>query len=279
MDLRAITDGIMTAAEQNVKKQLRDDDYIGDDGFLHCGQCGKARQTKIRIFGEEKLVWCICKCRDEELSAHDREKQKDKIDALKQEGFSDPAMRDSVFAADSDPDSEESRLCRNYVREFSYFYERGKGLLLTGGVGTGKTFYASCIANALMENLHPVLFTSIGRYIRGMENDFGGMNAKIDGLNRYPLVVFDDFGVERNTQYVNELVYALIDGRIRSGKPMIITTNIPIADLKNPGSVEFSRIYDRILSKCLPVVFNGQNKRRKAIRRDYDEDMDILRGR
>ena len=278
MDFKPMTDAIMTAAEMNVKSQMRDDDYIGDDGFLHCGKCGKSRQAKVNIFGEERLVWCICNCRDQELRAAEERRQKEKIDLLKRDGFSDQAMEKSTFANDGDPECQESIYCRNYVKNFAKFYEDGKGLLLSGGVGTGKTFYATCVANALMDNLHPVLFTSIGRYIRGMENEFGGKNEKIDYLDRFALVVFDDFGVERNSPYVNELVYALIDGRIRSGKPMVVTTNIPLDDFKKPGGIENGRIYDRILSKCLPIVFSGKNRRRLAVKDEYGDDMRLLRG-
>lgn len=278
MDMKSIFDAVAANAERNVQSQFRDDDYIGEDGLRHCGKCGVARQTKIHVFGQDRLVWCICDCEIEKLTRAEESRQREKVEMLKQNGFTDPTMTESVFAADEDPESEESRYCRNYVKEFDHFYERGKGLLLTGGVGTGKTFYATCVANALMEKLHPVLFTSVGRYIRDMENEFGGVNEKIDYLNRFALVVFDDFGVERNTQYINELVYALIDGRIRSGKPMIITTNISLEDMKNPGSIEFGRIYDRILSRCIPIVFSGRNKRRQTIRRDYGEDMALLKG-
>ena len=278
MNMRPMIDAIAANAERAAKSQMRPDDYVGDDGLIHCGKCGKARQTRIQVFGETRTVWCICKCQMAEDEQREASAKASKIELLKRDGFNDPAMAESVFAVDEYPDSEESRYCRNYAKEFKIFSERGKGLLLTGGVGTGKTFYATCIANALMESLHPVLFTSIGRYIRGMENEFGGMNEKIDHLNRFDLVVFDDFGVERNTQYVNELVYALIDGRVRSGKPMIITTNIPLTELKEPTTIEMGRIYDRILSRCLPIVFSGRNKRRADIRKDYDSDMALLKG-
>lgn len=278
MNIKPMTDTIAMAAEQNVKRHLRDDDYIGDDGFLHCGKCGKARQTKVKFFGEDCVVWCICNCRDEELKAAEREQLRTKVELLKTEGFTDPAMRDSTFDVDEDPESEASVFCRNYVKNFSTLYERGKGLLLTGGVGTGKTFYAACIANALMDNLHPVLFTSLGRYIQGMEDEFGGKNEKIDHLNRFALVVFDDFGVERNSPYIKQHIFSIIDARIRSGKPMIITTNIPLKDFKEPGGMDESRIYDRILSKCLPVSFNGKNHRRINIKREYENDMNLLRG-
>ena len=278
MNLKPMINGIAAAAEANVKTQLRDDDYIGEDGFLHCGLCGKARQAKQYMFGEEQLVWCICDCRDKDLKAQEEARTREKIEMLRKNGFNDPTLAESTFEADDSPDSQESVICRNYVKNFDYFYEKGKGLLFYGGVGRGKTFYASCIANALIEKLHPVLVTSIGRFVRGMENDFGGRNEQIDYLDRFALVVFDDLGVERNTDYMNEQVYALIDGRVRSGKPMIITTNVTIDVLKNPGNIAYERIYDRVVANCIPVKFDGANVRRAKARNDYADDMKLLRG-
>lgn len=278
MDWKHMVNGIASAAEANVKSQLRDDDFIGEDGFLHCGKCGKSRQTRVSVFGEDRVVWCICDCRKEELVKQDESRIRDRIELLRRDGFNDPAMAESTFDKDDSPESEESVICRNYVKHFDGFYERGKGLLFYGGVGRGKTFYASCIANALMEKLHPVLVTSIGRYVRNMENDFGGRNDQIDYLNRFALVVFDDLGVERNTDYMNEQVYALIDGRIRSGKPMIVTTNATLETLRNPGNIANERIYDRVVANCVPVKFDGANVRRARAKDDYRDDMKILKG-
>lgn len=278
--LRKVLSGITKAAEMNAKSQMREDDYIDpEDGFIHCGKCRKSRQTKVNLLGADQIVWCICDCRKEELKREEERRNREKIDFLKADGFNDPALAESVFDIDANPESENSVICRNYVKHFEKFYENGKGLLMTGGVGTGKTFYASCIANALMENLHPVLVTSIGRFVREMEdNSYGGRNARIDYLNRFALVVFDDLGAERNTPYMNELVYAIIDGRIRSGKPMIITTNVTLETIKQAATIETDRIYDRILMKCLPLVFKEKNMRRVKIREEYADDMKLLRG-
>lgn len=268
---------VMAKAEQNARSQMRPDDYTVD-GIIHCGKCGRARQTWIELLGKPMLVWCICDCRVKELDEIEREKRQNTIQSLKERGFHDRSLADNSFDRDENPDSEASVMCRNYVKNFDNFYDRGKGLILTGGVGTGKTFYASCIANALMDKLHPVLVTSIGRIVRDMESDFGGRNELMDALDRYALVVFDDLGVERNTPYMNELIYSIIDSRIRSGKPMVITTNISIAEMKKPENIDYARIYDRILSACVPITFTGENMRRQKLKETFADDLAILKG-
>lgn len=257
------------AAEANKPNQ---NDYIdAADGLYHCGVCHCPKQKRMEFLGRVAVVGLMCKCGEEAWEKMEEERQAQKIEFLKADGFTDRIMEECKFSADETPDADHSRICRNYVEHFAEFYRRGKGLLLTGTVGTGKTFYATCIANALMERLHPVLMTSIGRYIRGMEGEYGNRNDHIDNLNRFDLVIFDDLGVERNTPYMNELVYALIDGRVRTGKPMIITTNFPLDVLKKTDEipVDYVRIYDRILSACIPVQFKGENIRRQQAREDY----------
>ena len=56
----------------------------------------------------------------------------------------------------------------------------------------------------------------------------------------------------------------MIDSRYRSGKPLIVTTNLTLDDLRNPEDTAHSRIYDRLLSMCVPVRFTGDNFRQEA---------------
>ena len=53
----------------------------------------------------------------------------------------------------------------------------------------------------------------------------------------------------------------VIDSRYRSRRPMIITTNLKLAELKNPPDLAHARIYDRILERCAPILFDGNNFR------------------
>ena len=55
----------------------------------------------------------------------------------------------------------------------------------------------------------------------------------------------------------------MIDSRYRSGKPLIVTTNLTLDGLHNPEDTAHSRIYDRLLSMCVPVRFTGENFRQE----------------
>ena len=99
----------------------------------------------------------------------------------------------------------------------------------------------------------------------------GEQTACIDRLMEYPLLIIDDLGVERDTSYIAEQVYNIIDARYRSGRPMIITTNLSMQELENPGIWEKKRIYDRILECCTPLRVEGRNIR--SIRRENNREL------
>lgn len=86
-------------------------------------------------------------------------------------------------------------------------------------------------------------------------------NKYLERLNDHNLLIIDDLGIERDTEYALEQVYNIIDTRYKSGKPLIITTNLTLEELKNPIDVAHKRIYDRVLGMCVPVMFNGSNFR------------------
>ena len=67
----------------------------------------------------------------------------------------------------------------------------------------------------------------------------------IASFDEYDLLIIDDLGVERSTEYAMEQMFFIIDSRYRSRRPMIITTNLKLAELKNPPDLAHARIYDR----------------------------------
>ena len=56
----------------------------------------------------------------------------------------------------------------------------------------------------------------------------------------------------------------MIDSRYRSGRPLIVTTNLPLNDLQSPQDMAHARIYDRLLAMCAPIRFSGENYRKQT---------------
>lgn len=82
-------------------------------------------------------------------------------------------------------------------------------------------------------------------------------------LMRYSLLIIDDLGIERNTEYAKEQVYNIIDERYKAKLPLIVTTNLTLDELKDSKELAYRRIYDRVLSMCVPVSFQGESHRKQ----------------
>lgn len=242
------------------------DDYMDTEtGLLMCEKCHTKKQKKISFLGVERVVGCLCRCAAEEME-REREKHREKEELLHIRQMKSVGLQDSTFFDYTFANCDETHPCaqyaRRYVGDFAEFQKNGQGLLFWGNVGTGKTFLAGCIANALMEKNIPVLMTSFPKLLNALGGLYSGeKNEYLKSLNQYRLLIIDYLGVERDTPYVMETVYLVIDERYKSGKPFIITTNLSLEELRNPADLEHGRIYDRIMERCVPVAFSGKNYR------------------
>ena len=106
------------------------------------------------------------------------------------------------------------------------------------------------------------MMTSFGRILGGMPGvATGEQNRYIDSFNAYDLLIIDDLGAERNTEFATEQVYNLIDARYRAQLPLIVTTNLTVSEMNDPDTLEKKRIYDRILERCVPVKVDSRHIR------------------
>lgn len=210
-------------------------------------------------------IECSCQCieRTKQEALINQQKHNHLVRRLKAEGFSDPSMLDWAFENDNGR-SPQMHHAHRYVEQWQTMRAENLGLLLWGGVGTGKSFLAGCIANALMEQEVPVRMTNFARILNELNSSFSGRNDIVDRLCRYPLLIIDDFGMERGTEYALEQIYNIVDSRYRSRKPLIVTTNLSLTELQNPQDTAHARIYDRMLEMCLPILFTGENFRKET---------------
>jgi len=142
------------------------------------------------------------------------------------------------------------------------------GYYLWGDTDSGKSYLAACIANGLIEKEISVRMTNFTTILNDLGARFEGRNEYIERLCRFPLLIIDDLGTERGTEYALEHVYNVIDSRYRSGKPLILTANISPDVLHNPPDIAHARIYSRIIEMCVPIHVTGiQNRKQTAQRK------------
>ena len=185
----------------------------------------------------------------EREAAEQRRKHLDTVEDLKRRGFTNPTMQEWTFANDNGK-CPQMEIAHFYVEHWEIMREENIGYLLWGKVGTGKSYFAGCIANALMEQEVAVRMTNFSAILNDLTASFEGRNEYIERLCRFPLLIIDDFGMERGTEYGLEQVYNVIDSRYRSRKPLIVTTNLTLDSLQNPLDTAHARIYDRLLEMC-----------------------------
>ena len=258
------------------------DDYIGPDGLMYCGECRTKKQHKVTIFGKERIVPVLCACRAEEREKELEEiERREKIDAIrkaKNACIHDKALINCTFEND-DGSLPLIASARKYVETWPKRKENNNGLLLWGDVGTGKSFYAACIANALIEEGVSVMMTNFAKILNRLSGLYSeDKNAFIADLMKYSLLILDDFGAERNTDYALEQIFYVIDERYKTNLPLIVTTNISLEDLEEPKDLAHQRVYDRLLSMCTPVFFEGKSHRIKDKDRKYRECSEIFEG-
>lgn len=244
-------------------------EYLAEDGLLHCAICHDAVQTKIKVFGTEKIVRCICSCKQKELESVKEREKRENLERTRRICFVESNMSSWTFENDDRKNPKLSDAMKRYAENFSEFKAESKGLLLYGSVGTGKTYFAACIANRLIDNGYSVLMTNFARLTNQIQGMFEGKQELIDSLNKYTLLIIDDLGAERKSEFMQETVFNIIDSRYRSGLPFIITTNLTPGEIKSPQEVNFARIYDRVLERCFPVEISGQSRRRTIIKETY----------
>lgn len=260
-------------------------DYIGADGLLYCGKCNTPRQCRVKwCDGEERVLPVPCECKKDAEEREQREKKHQKemerIERLKKNSLMDEKFRACTFdSLTITPDNRRQvKISRRYAEKFDELFAKNQGLLFYGGVGTGKTHLACCIGNYVMEHLRSVYATSFVKMLQQAKSFKGedDIEAYIRRMNAASLVILDDLGAERGTDYALEIVYDVIDSRYRSGKPMIVTTNLSLAEMKDAGDIRYGRIYDRIFEVCYPVEFTGVSLRKKEAAHRFDSMKSIL---
>ncbi|QGG47041.1 ATP-binding protein [Heliorestis convoluta] len=154
-------------------------------------------------------------------------------------------------------------LCRNFAREV-IAGKRQKDLLFYGAVGTGKTHLSSAIANAVLAEGKSVVYRTISQIITTIYEakfDFqnqGRQPEVLKGLRQADLVIIDDLGTEKTTEFVVQELFELINDRQRMGKPLLISTNMALRDLPSRYSM---RTADRLITRSICIQFEGMSIR------------------
>ena len=172
----------------------------------------------------------------------------------------DETLKRVTLNEDDGANPRVSEAVRKYVRNFSGNAQCGRNLLLFGGVGSGKTFSAAAVLNAAIDEGYKCLFTSFFHELSELSKA-RDKNEYLQNLKSYDFVVFDDFGVERETEYTLEQIYQILNSRYNAGKPSIITTNLGVNDFTS-DDISKQRLFSRLFDRCEIILCNGEDRRK-----------------
>lgn len=274
MNLTKLIDGIEKSASVNIK--AAQGDYLGEDGLLYCHKCNTPKQCRVEILGEIRTPMCLCKCQVEQRDKEEAERKRiafeKRVKEMRRDAFLEAEMRYWTFAYDDGESSQIISIAKKYVENFDKMREDGKGLLLFGTVGNGKTFAAACIVNALIDKGIPCKLAKLS----DIAKDIFDSKLNPHDLNRYALLVLDDLMAERKTEYMQEIVFNVIDSRYNANLPTIVTSNLTADAIKNPADLAYQRIFSRLLEMCVPIEVKGEDRRRKILKDSFSEYSELL---
>lgn len=277
MDLTKIMLDFAQAAKDN--NPAEEGDYF-NDGLLYCGKCNTPKQCHINI-GKDMIVHCMCKCKAEEAKREEerafRQKMLEDIKLNRATAFAYRQWANATFDKDDGANPDLTNMLKNYSLQFRRFYADGKGLLLFGSTGSGKSFGAACIANDLLDRGYTVRMTNFASISKEALSTFE-KEQYYDSLLGCDLLVLDDFASERKTEFMNETVYDVINSRYENKLPVIVTTNLSSEEIKHPTDKAMQRVCSRLLASTIPIEVSGTDRRKSILRNDYGDYINILKG-
>ena len=226
--------------------------YLDESALCpHCGGSGYIGST-------------MCRC----LSELCRQEQKKELALLSAGEHSFEDFHLEYYPEQIDPKygvspryimSRNLDICKKYAAGFTL---NAGNLLFNGGTGLGKTFLSACIARQVAEKGFSVaydsaqhLFTKLEKNRFHPDEESQAAVAKLTGCD---LLIIDDLGTELPGNFITAALYTLVNDRLLAGKPMLISTNLNIGEIKERYSPQ---IASRLQGSFQLLPFVGEDIR------------------
>lgn len=273
--------------------QMKTEEKLKINSTLKCEYCGKEykyHEKKSRFGYKGFFPICDCFKKREEISNRKKEgiELKSAIKRIKYCGIGERFKNKTFSNFDKSKNINPYNICYDYAKNIKKYIENGKGLFLTGNVGTGKTHlvvaiidyiarmfkgrfkdvtYREGIINRVISGavIYRITFTTAIDMLSKIKFSFNRKYKEdktteeiIEKFKDCELLIIDDLGPEKATEWVQEIFYSIIDYRYRELKPTIITTNLTDIEIKEKLS---ERLISRIYEMCKGVKFKGKDYR------------------
>ena len=251
---------------------------------------GRRDLTRAEI--AEWTGWQECICREALKKKADLEAQRERKQAEEEEAARKAMFQERVrklfdmsqlgkrymtrtFAAwKLTPENKKAfQSARQYAEKFDIYKEKGIGLMMSGTKGTGKTHLAAAITIELINQGTPVIMNTMIGLLSKIKGAYDGEiketeNSLIDLYSAVDLLVIDDLGKERPSEWVLEKLYTIINTRYDNLLPIVVTTNYDIDRLRDRLTVKNNAetagaIVSRLNEMCVGIEMNWEDWRLK----------------
>lgn len=211
------------------------------------------------------LVGVPCKCQLDYIEGRNKQEKSDERRARIKENVA-RCYSSSILFKECYSSYETNKFInatKQYANKYAEMKENGKGLVLCGQAGAGKTVAVICMANDLLNREVNVKFKVQQEIIYEAQADVNKRKAYLDELVYCGLLIIDDFNLQViNTDSAREILFYIIDERNKLNKPIIVTTNHSALAFKDAENDANKRIFER-LNECCHIVENNKHNYRK----------------
>lgn len=245
-------------------------DYRGEDDLLYCGICHEPKEAFFpegQHFGGKDRHPSECACQRKRREAEEAEREAIRharvVRDLREKCFPAKSMWEWTFDR-ATIRNENVIKALDYVARWESMERDNVGMTFWGSVGTGKSFLAGCIANALIEKEVSVKMTSFSEIL---DTEIAKRPEFVSRILNARLVILDDLGVERDTSYAIQVVTDFLDQRDKCKKPLIVTTNYTVEDMLYPKDLARARMFSRLRGMAPLMRFSGEDLRNLEMKR------------
>lgn len=227
---------------------------IFDTGEI-CPKCGEhIFAVRLDLFGSSSVFKKPCKCRNAEIMAEDAKVAAARAEKSRRKRYEWADIPDLFQGATLKgyrrlPGTEEAfEAVKGYLLNREDNFRTGNGLILMGAVGCGKTHLGCAVLNCALEDGHRAVYWNVPRQLEMLMpggSDEGDQMRILDKALLSEVLLLDDLGAEKSSEWTRKELMIILDERYRTNKPTIITSNLILTDdelRKTCGDRAYSRL-------------------------------------